>query len=162
MKRLLLPILAALSLAGCATPPTLYQPATPANAIGYSEYRLEPGRYRVMFRGGPGAPAEQVMDFALIRAADLALADGYDWFRVSDRIVRTVGGGSGPYVSMGVGGASFGHHSATGVGVGTGFDLSGGAAVEATIEVFMGHGRRPDGLDAYDARALRRSLGSPA
>lgn len=160
MKRLALLSLAALSLAACATP-TVYQPSARPGAVGYSEYRLEPGRYRVTFHGGNGASPQQVMDYALIRAADLAIAEGYDWFRVSDRFVRGEGG-RGPDLSLGVGGMSFGRHSATGVGVGTGFDLSGGPQMEATIEVMMGRGPKPAGLDVYDARALRATLGRPA
>jgi len=166
MKRLVLSALAALSVAACATQPTVYQPAAAPGGVGYSEYRIEPGRYRITFQGGSGAPPEQIMDFALVRAADLALADGYDWFRVSDRYVRPTGGGSsGPHISFGVGGADYGHHSATGVGVGTSFDLGGGGysgTAAATIEVFMGRGPKPPGVDVYDARAVRSTLGRPA
>ena len=164
MKRLVLPALAALSLAACASAPTRYQPAAGPEAIGYSEYRIEPGRYRVMFRGGYGAPAGQVMDYALVRAADLAIAEGYDWFRISDRFVSsTPGGYGGPRISLGVGGADYGHSSAVGVGVGTGFNLGGGdggGAAVATLEVFMGRGPKPSGVDVYDARAVRSTLGT--
>jgi hypothetical protein len=161
MKRLLLPALAALSLAACSTP-TVYQAATGPNAMGYSEYRIEPGRYRVFFRGGSGASPEQVTDFALVRAADLALSQGYDWFRVGDRNVQAVGGGYGPQIGLGVGGASFGRNTATSVGVGTGFNLGGGPELRASMEVLMGRGPLPPGLDVYDARAVRGSLGPPA
>jgi hypothetical protein len=165
MKPPVLAVLAALTLAACATTPTVYQPAAPQSGVGYSEYRIEPGRYRVTFQGGSGAPPEQVMDFAIMRAADLALADGYDWFRISDRFMHaTQGGGGGPRISLGVGGMDFGRRSSVGVGVGTGFDLGGGrdGASAATIEVFMGRGPKPDGVDVYDARAVRRTLGRPA
>ena len=164
MKRLVLSALAALSVAACASTPTVYQPAGP-NGVGYSEYRIEPGRYRVMFQGGSSASPEQVMDYALLRAADLTIAEGYDWFRVSDRYIRATGtGSSGPHVSFGVGGADYGRHSGVGVGVGTGFDLGGGygGASAATLEIFMGRGPKPPGADVYDARALRNSLGHPA
>ena len=167
MKRLVLSALAALSVAACATAPTVYQPAAGPNAIGYSEYRIEPGRYRITFQGGSGAPPAQVMDLALMRAADLAIADGYDWFRVSDRYIQPTGRGyGGPRVSLGVGGADFGRRSAVGVGVGTGFNLGGGGygggASAATIEVFMGRGAKPAGVDVYDAHAVRSTLGRPA
>lgn len=159
MKRLaLLAFSASLALGACATQPTLYQPAAGPQAIGFSEYRIEPGRYRVTFRGGPGASAGYVTDLALRRAADLALQDGYDWFRVSDRFLQGQPD-RGPRVSFGVGGGSmnFGRHSSTGVGlgVGTGFNLGGGPAVSATLEVMMGKGPRPPGADVYDARAIR-------
>jgi hypothetical protein len=160
MKRLVLPLFAALSLAACSTP-TVYQPATGPDAVGYSEFQIEPGRYRIQFRGGNGAPPEQVMDFALLRAADLTLAQGYDWFRVSDRYVRGVGGGSGPTVGLGFGGMSFGRSTAVGGSVGTGFDLGGGPQLQASLEVFMGRGPLPPGLDVYDARQVRSRLAPP-
>jgi hypothetical protein len=149
---------AALLLSACATAPTLYQPAAGPQAVGYSEYRIEPGRYRVTFRGGPGAPIQQVEDYALVRAADLAIADGYDWFRVAER-VREGRPDNGPRLSLGVGGASFGRHSAVGLGVSNGISLGGGPSLSTTLEVVMGKGERPRGLDVYDARALRRTLG---
>lgn len=165
MKQLLIPALAALSLgvlplAGCATGPTIYQPAAGPSSMGFSEYRIEPGRYRVTFRGAAGAPPEQVSDYAIRRAADLALADGYDWFRVSDRMVRQVGS-SGASLGLGVGGASYGRRSGVGLGLGTGIPLGGGPILAATLEVFMGRGPKPPGVDVYDAREIRRSLGSP-
>lgn len=159
MTRLILAAVTALSLAGCATAPTVYQPAATANGVGYHEYRIEPGRYRVTFQGGPGAPVQQVQDYALLRAADLALQEGYDWFRVADRFLQGRPDNS-PRVSFGVGGASYGHSSSVGVGVGMGsYSLGGGPAVASTIEVVMGRGARPHGLDVYDARAIRESLG---
>jgi len=151
--------LAALVLTACATQPTLYQPAQGPRGPGYSEMRIEPGRYRVTFRGGPGAPAEQVTDYALARAAELTLAEGYDWFRVADRYIDRRAGASGPRVGVGVGGGDFGRRSGVSVGVGTDFDLSGGPALSATVEVVMGKGARPSGPDVYDAHAVRRTLG---
>lgn len=159
MKRLLLPVLAALALSACATAPTHFQPAVGRDAVGFSEMRIEPGRYRVTFQGGPGAPPAQVQDYALLRAANLALADGYDWFRVTDRVTRQTGYG-GSSLSLGIGGMSFGRHSATSVGVGTGIPLSGGAALTTTLEVLMGKGPKPQDGDVYDARGVQRSIGA--
>lgn len=158
MTRLIASLLAAASLAGCATTPTLYQPAARADAVGFSEYRIEPGRYRVTFRGGPGAPIQQVGDYALLRAADLALAQGYDWFRVADRVTEGRPD-NGPRIGVGVGGADFGRRGGFGLNTGTSFSLGGGPAVVQTIEVVMGKGERPRGADVYDARALRENLG---
>lgn len=158
MNRLIVTTLAALSLAACATAPTLYQPAAGPQAVGYSDYRIEPGRYRITFRGGPGAPPEQVTDYALLRAADIALAEGYDWFRVSDRFLQGQPD-RGPRLGVGVGGGDYGYRSGVSLGVGTTFNLGGGPSVASTIEVMMGRGERPRGDDVYDARALRRSLG---
>jgi len=160
MQRALLPAVACLALAACATAPTRYQPIGPSG-VGYSELRIEPDRYRVSFQGGPGAPEAQVQDYALLRAADLALAGGYDWFRVVDRTIRQTGYG-GSSIGLGIGGASFGRRSATGVGVSTGFPLSGGPALQVNLEVLLGRGPKPPGPDVYDARGVRASIGARA
>lgn len=159
MLRLFSVMVAALSLAACATAPTLYQPAAGPSAVGYREYRIEPGRYRVTFQGGPGAPPAQVQDYALLRAADLTLAEGYDWFRVADRFMEGRTDRS-PRVGVGVGGGDYGRRSGVSVGVGTSFNLGGGASVISTIEVVMGRGAPPRDADVYDARALRNTLGA--
>jgi len=161
MKQLLLLSLAALTLSACATP-TVYGPAATPSAVGYSETPIEQNRWRVTFHGGSGADAQRVGDLALLRAADLTLSKGYDWFQVTDRYTSAPSGGGGPYVSLGGGGGSFGRGSAVGVGGGVGFDLSGGPSLSRTIEVVMGKGSPPQQPDAYDAREVRRNLGPRA
>ena len=156
--KLLTAALVCLSLAACATP-TVYAPAGDRYGSGFSDYRIEQGRYRVTFRGGGGAPEAQVADYALLRAADLTLRDGYDWFRVVDREGDAHRSG-GPYVSVGGGSFSFGRHSSLGIGVGTGFDLSGGPQISRTLEVVMGRGLVPQ--DGYDARDVERNIGPRA
>ncbi len=161
MKRLFLAAAAAsLALSACATASTLYQASNGPQAVGYSEYRIEPGRYRITFRGGPGAPAQQVADYALLRAADLAVAEGYDWFQVADRFSEGRPD-TGPRIGVGLGGGDFGRRSGVSLGLGTSFNLGGGPAIASTLEVVMGRGERPRGADSYDARALRRTLGQP-
>lgn len=152
--------LAGLLLAACATAPTVYRAAAGApTAVGYSEYRLETGRYRVTFQGGPGAPEAQVADYALLRAAELALRDGYDWFRVADRSTTLSGAGTGPRLSVGGGSASFGRRSSVGVGLGASFDLGPGPAYARSIEVVCGKGPTPRDRDAYDAREIVKAIG---
>ena len=159
MKKLIPAVLAALALTACATPqPTAYQAAAGPQAMGYSEFRIEPGRYRITFRGGPGAPPEQVSDYALLRAADLTIADGYDWFRVADRFMAGQPDRS-PQVSLGLGGGNYGWRSGASVGLGTSFSLGGGPSVASTLEVVMGKGPKPAGADVYDARGVRGSIG---
>jgi hypothetical protein len=163
MKRLVVALLAAAAVSACAATPTVYQPATGPQGVGFSEYRIEADRYRVTFRGGPGAPPEQVADYALLRAADLTLQNGYDWFRVAERDMRQAGPDNRPRMSIGTGGASFGGHTALGLGLGAGFNLGqGGPPVATTLEILTGKGAAPRGVDVYDAREVRKSIGARA
>jgi hypothetical protein len=161
MKPILLAAAAALLLTACQTT-TVYAPATDRYASGFNEQRIEDGRYRVTYRGGNGAPLAQVEDYALLRAADITVRDGYDWFRVVDSRGGAIAG-RGPYVGIGGGGASFGRHSAVGVGVSVGaIDLSGGPQLSQTLEIVMGRGAKPSDADAYDARDVQRHIGPRA
>lgn len=159
MKRLAGLVLSLALLGGCASAPTLYAArATPAG-VGYTEFRLEPGRYRVTFQGGPGAPVEQVSDYALLRAAELAVRDGYDWFRVSDRVTSSTGAGNGPRLSLGGGSSRHGGRSSVGLGVGTSFNLGPGPAITSSLEVVFGKGAAPRDADIYVAQEIIRSVG---
>jgi hypothetical protein len=100
-----------------------------------------------------------VTDYALLRAADLAIAEGYDWFRVADRFIEGRPD-RGPRIGLGVGGGDYGYRSGVNVGLGTSFNLGGGPSASSTLEVVMGRGERPRGADVYDARALRSNLGA--
>ena len=159
-KPLIAAALAGILLAACATTPTVYRAQLGApNDVGYSEYRLEAGRYRVTFQGGPGAKEAQVADYALLRAAELALRDGYDWFRIADRSTDVSGYDRGPRVSFGGGSASFGRRSSVGVGLGTSFSLGPGPAVSRSIEVVFGKGPTPRYRETYDARDIVNTVG---
>jgi opacity protein-like surface antigen len=164
MKRLIAFTVSAALLAACTTAPTVYAPQTVAHGAGYSEYRLEDGRYRVTFRGNPGASANQVSDYVLLRSAELALRDGYDWFRVADRLTQETGSGGGSTLSIGGGGSNYdyghhGHGSSVGLGVGTTFNLGPKPSVSSSMEVVFGRGSPPRDTDVYDARAIVRTVG---
>jgi len=75
-----------LALAGCATP-TPYQPIIAARPTlgGFSETRLAADHYRVTFNGNGLTKRDTVERYMLYRAAELTLAQGYDWFEVDDR-----------------------------------------------------------------------------
>ncbi len=161
MRRSVLAALVCLSLAACETP-TLYQAAAKPQAVGYSEIRIEGGRYRVTFQGGDGAPATQVADFALLRAAHLAAADGYDWFRIVDRFGQVEPPHSSSAISIGGGSGSFGRGGGVGLGLGGTIPLSGGPRVSRTLEIFCGKGARPAGPDVYDTQGVIASIGPRA
>lgn len=155
MKRLFTMSLtiAALTLSACATP-TAYGPAALQKGAGFSEQRIEAGRYRVTFAGN-GDPA-RIHDLALRRAAELTLQDGYDWFRVAGGS-GAANRGSGPTISLGTSTGNYGYSSGFGIGLGTSFNL-GLPQASASLEILMQHGARPDQPDAYDARDVLRNI----
>lgn len=153
--RLALILFATLGLATCATPAT-YQPAASAQSVGYFESAIESDRYRVTYRGGDAATAR---DFALLRAAELTLAEEQEWFRVINS-VGTQEGSSRSSVSIGGGGGSFGGRGGVGGGIGVGIPLGATSVAVHTFEILMGSGPRPDGTDVYDAQSVTESLGA--
>lgn len=70
--------------AGCAAPePTAYGPRT--GRFGYEETKLDAGTWRVSFTANRFTPRGRAEDFALYRAAEIALAGGFPRFAVIDR-----------------------------------------------------------------------------
>lgn len=157
MKAFVIAPLIALLLTACETTSAPYGPATGPKAAGFSDIRLEQDRYRVTYRGSGKLDQARVEDMALLRAADLALAQGYSWFRVVDRFADATQS-NGPTVSLGTGGASFGGRSSVGLGIGTSFALGGGGTRAVTLEVQFGRGARPNDRDAYDAADVSQSI----
>lgn len=158
MRRWLTLSIAALALAACMTP-TVYAPQAKPGASGYVETRIERDRWRITFRGGSDADARRVADLTLLRAAQVTLDQGYDWFRVVQRYGEALPP-RGPTLSVGGGSASYGRHGGSGFGVGVGgIPLGGGPILSETVEVIMGKGERPrDAADAYDAHEIARSI----
>lgn len=140
----------AAALAGCATTPGYAPPP-----VGASELELEPGRFRVTYRGTSRMSDAEVRDRALLRAAETTLARGSDWFSIVDRY-EELAAPTGPRFTIGIGSTSFGRRSALGVGGATSF--GGEATVVSTLEVVMGRGERPRGADVYDARSVSDTL----
>jgi len=81
-----LAIVASLALTACETA-TPYQPAGAKGAQtsgGYSERQLEPNRWAVEFSGNSLTSRDTVEKYLLFRAAQLTVAQGYDWFASVD------------------------------------------------------------------------------
>ena len=160
MNRLTLPLIAAagLALSACASLAP-YGPQMGPGGQGYVEQRIESNRFRVTYNG-VGHPGP-VADYALLRAAELTLAQGYDWFEVTQRWTDgrpDSAGGLRPSVGVGYGSSRYGGYRSSGVGVGVGLNFSGPSPTSTTLEVVMGNGERPDRPNAYDARGVQDSL----
>lgn len=78
-------IACAAALAGCATNGMLGM-GTPYQASGwrggYEETELRPGTFRITFTANQYTSANDAMDFALLRSAEIALERGYSHFAV--------------------------------------------------------------------------------
>lgn len=72
----------AVACAGCASGPTSYRPA--ANGLGYSDTKLDEGIFRVVFSGNSLTSLETTADYVLVRSAEVALANGFRFFVVSN------------------------------------------------------------------------------
>jgi hypothetical protein len=161
MIRTVLAVAAAATLAACASVPPPYTAAASSGAVGYSETQIEANRYFVTYRAPSGADAALLQDYALLRAADITLENGREWFWVDRRTVdERYSDSRGPSVGVGVGGGSWGRHSGASVGVGVSLPIggSGHRAYAATLEVRFGEGPRPDEPNTYDARAVSTNL----
>lgn len=145
-------------LAACASGPA-YRPAATADDFGYRDTLLTSDRYRVSFAGDYGTARETVENFALFRAADIAVNRGATRFRIISRETSpvTTSYGGGPTTSIGYG---FGYpYWSTGIGYST-----GGATrtrYEAVLEIQIGDDLPETGEDIYNAIELKRNL-SPA
>jgi len=163
---------AALSACETATP---YQPLTPgsAQAGGYSETKIEANRFKVTFKGNGMTSRATVENYLLYHAAELTLAQGYDWFetvnRVTDKHVETFGD-PGPY---GFGWRPSWRYYGRGYGWrhwdpiwgdpfwGDDVDLTTIERYEAEAEIVMGHGPKPEGdKAALDAHQVVANLAS--
>lgn len=146
--------LAFLALAACAGAPTVYGPAPASGEMGYREQRLENERYRVSFRANADLKPPQVEDLALRRAAEITLAQGYQWFHVVTRATDLAGGRNSPSgPTVGIGGSAGSYGSAVGVGLGFNFG-SDTRQYETTMEILLGRGTKPADPNAYDAQQV--------
>lgn len=149
------------ALAACASAPT-YAPAAAVGRPGYSETQIESNRFFVTYRASSASDPAQLQDFALLRASELALERGSDWFWLDRRTFDDAPAArSGPSVGVGVGAGSWGGRSGASVGVGVNIPIgghSGERARAATLEIRLGEGVKPDDPNAYDAHALAANL----
>ncbi len=77
-----------LALAGCATP-TPYAPADRYQQNGYTDRQLTDTRWRVTFTGNSVTARDQVEDYLMLRAAEVTLDSGHNYFRFDTRDTQT-------------------------------------------------------------------------
>ena len=170
LKPVLLAVTAALALSACATA-TPYGPAGQGSRYGYSDMRVDENRFRVAFAGNSVTSREQVEMGLLLRAAEVTLESGHDWFatvnRATDRDVRyraspdpfyydrysPFWGPSWRYYRRGFWSPWYDPF-------GPDLDIREIDRYEATAEIVVGDGPKPAGdPNAFDAREVIQNLG---
>ncbi len=147
-------LLILLTLTACASAGPADYSAANGGRFGFSDAKIETGRYRVIYKGSGGVPPFVVEQFALRRAAELTLENDQDWFRVVGKQVDGDRRG-GVSVGGGVGSGRVGRRSSVGVGVGGDFGTIGSRAFyEVTLEILTGMGEQPEGEEVYNARSI--------
>lgn len=154
MKRVALFVVCIFLLQACAT----YSPYKPAqhDGFGYRHTQLSETQYRIDFKA---RDIEQgiAVDYAMLRAAELSIEKGYDWFEVIDRENNI----SRKRTTPSVGFSSFSQFHG-GLILGTSVSDTDEGIVTVLLEINMGKGVRPDAKKVYSAQELadnlRRSL----
>jgi hypothetical protein len=146
----------ALALLAACTTHTPYGPARSDGAKGYASQKIEQGRYRISYTD---ADAARSHDMALLRAAEITLQEGADWFEITGGYTDQDPGTSGPRSSVSLGGSRGSYGSGVGMGVGIGIPLgSSGSDVTTVIDIVTGKGEKPDRTSVYDARSVDINL----
>jgi hypothetical protein len=151
----LIPALAV--MAACATTP-VYGPAKSDGGAGYLSQQIEQGRHIISYTDPDPVRARNM---ALLRASEITLTEGKDWFEITSEGADTEESrGGGPSLSIGGGTSSYGRSSGVGVGLGIGIPLGGGSSGKTTqtIEIVTGANPKPDRPSAYDARSVDMNL----
>jgi hypothetical protein len=152
IKKIVITAIMAISVSACQT-------ANPyPDGPGFYETQVESNRYRITYVAPNGMPRQRAEDFLLLRAADTALQNGYDWFEVVGRAADIDQRSGGPRVSVGTGTSSFGGNTAIGLGLGTSFDLGGGPRSVLNMEIVLGSGAAPSAANIYDAQDVSQTI----
>lgn len=167
MKKIFLLFTVLISLAGCASKPA-YR-AAEDGGYGYTDSQLSDTQYRVHFKAR-GSDKRKAMDYAMLRAAELTLKQGFEWFNVTER--ETLVDEEEVQVSPQVG---FSRRYATVTDCGvlscrtsryptsqfeTGIFVGGSqqSEIESIINFEMGRGDKPTGGNAFDAQQVVDNL----
>ena len=164
---------ALLTLGACASTPD-YKPAGKAGDHGYYTQKISDDRYRVNYNARRGTNLQDARDYAMLRAAEITLNKGYDWFEIVDRETSSTESRA-PDTQLG-----FGYEQAqyveTRCGLITCTQSSRPARYTSvrfdnrrpetrhshSIEIHMGKGKVPENGNYYDAKAVAESIGKTA
>jgi hypothetical protein len=159
-----------LGLAACETA-TPYQPLEHGARAsgGFKDQKLDTDHFEVSFSGNSLTSRSTVENYLLYRAAEITVAQGYDWF---ETVGRHTHADTETYVEPGFGyGYGYGYFRpywrvyGPGYGWGPwgpwgGYDVQKIQRFEASTEIALHHGPKPTGdARALDAREVLTNLG---
>jgi hypothetical protein len=156
MKRPLLTLFAAFALTACATGPSAYGPALGSD-LGFRNTKIENDRFRVSYTA---RTADEAHSFALLRAAQIAEAEGYSHFKVIGG--QAFDNGQRPPISSNIGigiGGGYGRGSRTHLGLGV-HDVARvieGSKVTENIEIILQNSGSRD-PNVYDAKSVAANI----
>lgn len=160
MKYVFLTVVTALTLTACATGPSAYGPSY-GNDTGFKNTQIQNDRFRISYTG---RSEDEAQNFALLRAAEIALAEGYSHFKVLGGHVSSNGGGSpiSSNVGVGIGNGGYRGGTRTNVNLGVGvYDVARaleGSKVTESIEVILKNGPGTNDPSIYDAQGVKDSI----
>lgn len=143
--------LIALLLVGCATGRS-YHAWSSIMQLGYSETQMSATTFRVSY-AGYGIPKNECDDYALLRAAELALEHGYKYFRIAGE------NHSSSSQTFYIPGATHttGYFSGSTFNA-TSYSMAMMGSVQRPVSTFAVEFLSQQSLDAADARLMRDSL----
>lgn len=164
-------ISALLTLGACASSPQ-YTAADNADDYGHYSRKIAEDRYRVNFNGNSRTNYQDTRDFALLRAAELTLTEGYEWFQVVDRESATTETHvREPQVGFGYERATYVEQRCSLIGCSqrtrpttaayTSMHIDSRRAETShrhSLEIKMGKGEMPDDGHYYDAESVVQSI----
>lgn len=161
-------IIAMFTLGACASSPK-YVAADKATHYGHYSYKIGENRYRVNFNGNRRADLQETRDFALLRAAELTLAEGNDWFQIVDRETATTETEAPMQSGFGVERAYYVEDRCGLVSCSrsvrpatyTRMEFDSGRAQTShshSLEILMGKGEIPEDGNYYDAKSVMNAI----
>ena len=163
--KMLAMIITAVMLTACASS-SVYKEAR-GSGFGYQDSALSETQHRISYKSR-GNDSGKAHDLAMLRAAELTLLKGYDWFEVLDReTIKDKSERSG--ASMGISQRTevtescglLGCKRTTrpsreySMGVDVGNDRD---SVERHLEILLGNGVRPNKSQVYNATEVRENI----
>lgn len=154
------------SLAACTSQPD-YRAASDGG-YGYSETKLTDTQYRVSFKAR-GTDKSQAMNYAMLRAAEVTIQEGYDWFLIvhRDTLVdreRVSNPNLGYMTSRdmvtycGVAGCYVRSYPRTAFSAGIHLGGQTDSDIEVVLEIKMGSGPIPDTDYSFNAEEVVNNL----